>query len=730
MTNCRGERETVSGRRARRTGRGALLASAAFAVCAVLPAATEEAVAEDEQREETITVYGTSNPLPVFDYPGQVTVISRDTLELIQPSTMSDLLRDVPGLEFSGGPRRTGETPSIRGLGRENVLVLLDGARQSFISAHDGRFFLDPELVRSAEVVRGPASALYGSGAVGGVLAFETVDAADLLAEGEAFGVRLRTGYQSVNEEWLGSATVYGRQGPLDALASIGLRRSGDIELGSGADLPSDDEIATGLVKLGYDFTDAVSADISWQKFSNSAVEPNNGQGSAGTGDAVLDRDVDKDVTSEVWRAGLRFNPASDLIDTRLTVYSATTSVDEYDASISRTTLREIETSGVSLRNAARFDLGGLATTLTIGGDWYEDKQVGTDSEGAGGVRGGVPNGSAEFTGVFVQAEGELARPFGLPGRLIVIPGLRYDSFESRSELSPDVSSDEQISPRLAASYAPVNWLRLFASYSEGFRAPSLNQLYLDGVHFSVPHPILFNPGLGQFVFVSNNFVPNPDLKPESSETTEIGFGLDFQNVLTSGDRFQGKLSRFESEVGDLINLTVDFAYDPTCFAGPAFFPCTAGTTNSANIAGASLEGWEAEAVYDAAHWYGRLSFSSIEGTDNSTGSDIGTLTPDRLTIDAGLRLADWNARVGTRVQMADEFERRAVSGGVPSIVERRAGYVVLDLYASWRPEFAPRVRIDAGVDNILDHDYDRVFEGVSEPGRNFKIAVSWQFGQ
>ena len=76
MTNCRGERETVSGRRARRTGRGALLASAAFAVCAVLPAAAEEAVAEDEQREETITVYGTSNPLPVFDYPGQVTVIS------------------------------------------------------------------------------------------------------------------------------------------------------------------------------------------------------------------------------------------------------------------------------------------------------------------------------------------------------------------------------------------------------------------------------------------------------------------------------------------------------------------------------------------------------------------------------------------------------------------------------------------------------------------------------
>lgn len=707
-----------------------LLLSVSILAFSAFPAFADEPALEDERREDAVTVYGTSNPLPVFDYPGQVTVVGRDQLERIQPSAMSDLLRDVPGLEFSGGPRRTGETPSIRGLGRENVLILLDGARQSFISAHDGRFFLDPELVQTAEVVRGPASALYGSGAVGGVLAFETVDAADLLSEGESTGVRLRTGYQSVNEEWLSTVTVFGKRGGFDGVASFGIRNSGDIALGSGADLPSDDQIKTGLVKLGYEFSDSLSGDIAWQNFSNSAVEPNNGQGTGSTGDATLDRDVDKDITTETWRAGLVFDPASPLVDTRLTVYNAITSVDEFDASAFRTTLREIETNGVSLRNASHFELGPVDTTLTVGADWYEDKQIGTDSAAAGGVRGGVPNGRAEFTGIFAQIEAEITRPLGLPGRLIVIPGVRHDTFESSSDLSPETSSDNQVSPRLGASYAPAEWLRLFASYSEGFRAPSLNELYLDGVHFPVPHPVLFNPAMGRFVFVNNNFVPNPDLKPESSETVELGFGLDFDDLITGGDRFQGKVSYFESDISDLINLSVDFTYDPTCFSGPTFFPCTAGTTNSANIDGAMLNGWEVEASYEAPRWFGRLSASTLEGANVETGEDLGTLTPDRLALDAGLKLTAWNARVGTRIQLAGEFERRGLSGTELAVVESRPGYVVLDLYATWRPSFLDSVRIDAGVDNVFDHDYDRVFEGVSEPGRNFKVAASWQFGQ
>ena len=707
--------------------RSLLLASS---VLIANPAFAEtETEMEEERREETVTVYGTSNPIPVFEYPGQVSVIDRSEIDLRLPSTPSDLLRDVPGVEFSGGPRRTGEVPSIRGLSGENLLILVDGARQSFISAHDGRFFLDPGLLQRAEVVRGPASALYGSGAVGGVLAFETVDADDLLEEDQAWGARLRGGYQSVNNEHFATGTVYGQEGRIQGLASFGFRQSGDITLGSGVDLASDDEIDTGLVKIGYALSDALSTELSWQGFDNTAVEPNNGQGTAGTGDSLLDRDVNKSIESEILRWGGSFDPQSPWIDADLTAYRSDSSVDERDPTVPRTTVRKIETTGFGLRNAARFGLGSAQTVLTVGADWYKDEQTGLDTTSADGRRAGVPRGKSEFLGAFVQAETVVPDPLGLPGRITIIPGVRYDEFESEADLDAGENSDDAISPRFAVSYGPLSWFRIFGSYSEGFRAPSINELYLDGVHFPLPHPTLFNPRGGQFVFVNNNFVPNPDLKPEKSETVELGLGVDFRDVWQTGDRLQGKLSAYDSEVDDLINLSVDVTFDPTCFQPPAFFPCTAGTTESANVARADLDGVEAEFAYESARLYARATYTSIQGEDPETGADVGTLTPDRLALDVGTRLPKWNAQLGTRIQIADDFKRFDLNeAGTLEQVETRAGYVVLDLYASWQPTFANGLRLDLGVENVLDHDYDRVFQGVSEPGRNVKLAATYSF--
>jgi len=689
---------------------------------------SDEAI--DEEQADVITVYGTSNPLPAFDYPGQVSVITREDVDTFAPSSISDLLRDVAGLDFAGGPRRTGETPSLRGLSGENVLILLDGARQSFISAHDGRFFADPDLIQTAEVVKGPASALYGSGAVGGVLALETVDAADFLEGDETMGARLRGAYQSVNEETLASVTGFLRHDAFDGLVSLGARQSGDIALGSGADLPADDDIQTALVKGGYAFTNDLRAELSYQRFDNTAIEPNNGQGTSGTGDSILDRDVEKDIVSETWRLGVDFDPVSPWIDARLTIYDTANSVDEFDKTIPRTTVRDITTTGISARNAARFDWPGVETTLTLGGDWYRDEQTGTDTETADGTRGGVPNGESEFTGLFAQLEAVIDQPLGLPGELLVIPGVRYDSYESRSDIDPQANSDEAVSPRLAASYGPVSWFRVFGGYSEGFRAPSINELYLDDVHFSLPHPVLFNPAQGQFTFVNNNFVPNPDLIPEEATTIEIGAGVDFQSVIMRGDRLQGKLSYFDTEVENLINLSVDVSFDPTCFA-PPFFPCTAGVSRAANVDTAELDGFEGELRYDSDRFEASLTYASIEGVDVATGSDLGALTPDRLAVNAAVKLPEWDARIGTRIQVAEPFSRRVADGaGGFDVTDAREGYGVVDLYASWSPEALNGVRIDAGVNNVFDEDYERVFEGVSEPGRNVRIAASWRFGR
>ncbi len=172
---------------------------------------------------DAISVSATRDPGPAFSYPGMVTVIEREAIDGADPSSAGDLFRATPGVFFDGGPRRTGQVPSIRGAQGENVQVRIDGTRQNFISGHDGRFFLDPEMLGGAEVLRGPASSLYGSGAIGGVMSFRTLDTDDLLAPGETVGGRAKVGYQGVNDEFMTSLVAAGRpSADTDVVAGLG----------------------------------------------------------------------------------------------------------------------------------------------------------------------------------------------------------------------------------------------------------------------------------------------------------------------------------------------------------------------------------------------------------------------------------------------------------------------------------------------------------------------------
>ena len=107
---------------------------------------------------DTVSVTATLSPIAAFEYPGMVTVIDREQIQQRQPSSIDDVLKWVPNVEFTGGPRRTGEVPSIRGFSGPDVVIALDGARQNFNSGHDGRFFDEPTLLSEAEVLRGTSS--------------------------------------------------------------------------------------------------------------------------------------------------------------------------------------------------------------------------------------------------------------------------------------------------------------------------------------------------------------------------------------------------------------------------------------------------------------------------------------------------------------------------------------------------------------------------------------------
>ena len=690
---------------------------------------------------DTISVYATRNPIEAFDYPGQVTVVGKDVIEDFNPSTLADIFDAVPGSNIGGGPRRSGQTPDIRGLSGEGVLVLFDGARQSFLSGHDGRFFVDPDLVQAVEVVRGPTSALYGSGALGGVIALRTVTAADLLESGETASVKVGGGFQSVNDEWRITSTGAWRNqdNSLDVVGNFTLRNSGDIELGSGLTLPSDDEVLSSLFKTTFRASDSLTFSASWIRFGGDSIDPNNPQGNsiAGAGNGEVFRDID----SNTIRGGVNYAPiGSKLIDANLVGYYTRNIVEEDEVDTARLISREVETVGVALDNRSKFSFGAAAfgagadLTLTYGGEFYRDDQIGLDNTTADGTRGGVPNAKGTFYGLFAQAELAVNNPLGTPGVLTIIPAIRWDKFENEApgEASTD---DEATSPKVGVSYKPIEELIIFGNWAEAFRAPSFNEIYADNIHFRIPNlsvPGPFGP-FGPPAFVTNFFVPNPDLMPEESQTWEVGAGVDLNGILFDGDTFTAKGAYFQSDVTNLIDLDVNIPF--TCFLTPDILPpfappCGSGEafgniSQNVNVTNAEISGVEIEAYYDAAYFYLRGNFSSIDGRDIDNDEFVGILSPDTTFFDAGLKWPQADLRLGGRVTIGSDFDE------VNDPADARDGYTVGDIYLVWEPSRGPLegLRLDLGIDNISDTDYQIIAAGVSQPGRNFKAAISWQQG-
>ena len=129
---------------------------------------------------DTITVTPTRTESSVVDAMAGASVITSGEIKQQQPSSIADMLQNVPGVASEVTPNDPGQSINIRGMqdfGRVNILI--DGARQDYqISGHNanGTFYLDPQFVGQADIVRGPVSNIYGSGGIGGVVSFTTLE--------------------------------------------------------------------------------------------------------------------------------------------------------------------------------------------------------------------------------------------------------------------------------------------------------------------------------------------------------------------------------------------------------------------------------------------------------------------------------------------------------------------------------------------------------------------------
>ena len=162
-----------------------------------------------------VTVTATRTDHPIEDVPATVSVINEVEIERNLVKDIPGLVRYEPGISVSNNPGRFGPNGfNIRGIGGNRVLMQIDGIRLpdafdfgSFSSA--SRNSVDIDAIKSVEILRGPASSLYGSDAIGGVVSYITKDPEDYmsLTSKPVYG-SVKTGYASADKSWFGTATM------------------------------------------------------------------------------------------------------------------------------------------------------------------------------------------------------------------------------------------------------------------------------------------------------------------------------------------------------------------------------------------------------------------------------------------------------------------------------------------------------------------------------------------
>ena len=669
---------------------------------------------------DTLSVTATKTDGTAVDALAGSSVVTREQIDRLQPSRLADVLRDVPGVTTQENQNDPAQAINIRGLqdfGRVNVLI--DGARQDFqTSGHsaNGVFYLDPELVGGIDITRGPTATIYGSGAIGGVVAFRTRSIDDILAPDERAGVVQKQGFGTNGQRFLNSTALGARIGTAaDVFGQFVFRNNGAYRDGLGTPVrDTGNELTSGLAK--FNLRPAEGHEISGTALVQRFDFANAGTSNAGARFANA-------VQADTYTLGYRFaRPDVPLLDFSIRGYSTTTHNDltflqdtasgVYGLLGARAGSRltyDIETAGFDAHNTARFDTGALGHALTVGGDFVGNRVRTTDNAGGFGAAF-TPSGERSLAGAFVQDE------IRYGSWLRVIGALRYDTYALSGEAYR--SSGDRLSPKITVGVSPLPGIELYGTYAEGYRAPSITETLVQGIH---PFPAF-------------GILPNPALRPETAHNVEGGVNLKYNDVLVAGDVFRAKLNVFNNTVDDFINIQ---AVGPTYFvpaiAGipasvcariPGRFPCVIPVRSFQylNIAQAELEGVELEGAYDWGGGFVTLAATHTDGRNRATRQTLLTVPPDRISATLGLRFLDGDLTVASRLTFVEA--RTDLPAGTTILATKAYGLV--DLLASYVVNDG--LRADFILQNAFDKRYTQYLNALPSPGLTAKAAISIKF--
>lgn len=734
-----------------------LLSSTAVLTLSVGAAWAEEAADYAPSEVAPVTVIATRSELRTDEIPATVSVINAEDIEENLYTDIKDLVRFEPGVSVPTSPPRFNAALSgagrdgnsgftIRGMGGDRVLIVTDGIRMpdgfTFGAQNVGRGgYNDLDLMQRVEILRGPASALYGSDGVAGAVSFTTKDPEDML-RGQSFTARGRVGYSSADESWTEGLSLAGSNDALSGLLAYTRRDAQETE--NQGDNFSEDGSRTAPNPMDIS-SNAVLGKLVWRAAPNHRLRLTYDH---------YDSELSGDALSSRGPAAPPFQPNATLqvlgedeqqrdrisLDHRFTDFlgldrgswaiywqEATTrqfTFEDRDPAVDRT--RDVtfdnRVFGLNAEGQHTFGRGGaIEHRVTFGGDWSETRQE--------GVRGGTIPGAGEtfpnrpfpiteysLAGLFIQDE-----ILVLDGRLTVTPAVRYDWYELTPETDAlytdpvEGQSDAHVSPKLGVVYWPTEAFGLFANVAEGFKAPSPMQ-----VNNSFSNPL--------FGYVS---IPNPDLGPETS--TSVEGGLRFRNVRAAGGDARLQLSAFRSDYDGFISQIV---------VGGSFTPADPAIYQYVNLGSVTVHGLE---VRGDIAWDNGLSvttaFSYADDEQVEDGVRAALPGVDPIKLVAGLAYAEPTGRWGGQaiVTWSARKEDHETDGlGCYDTCFTGDDFTLLDLTAYWNVN--DKVTLRAGVFNVFDETYgwwsdiaglssaSAVLDAYTQPGRNFSVSLALRY--
>lgn len=672
---------------------------------------------------------------------------SKDSLLSKQATSVAAALEDIPNVDVRGGSRSIAQKPNIRGLSDNRVVQVVDGVRQNFDLAHRGSYFLPMSLIQEIEVIKGPSSSLWGSGALGGVVAMRTPNALDLLKNNDKFGVKIRQGYQTANNLSERDASVFAANDKFDVLISAFYNNADNLRIGKGNKLNNTAyKQFGGLAKFGWQINDANRVELSHRETRFKQTAPSNNEvENELTNEKIIDQInefhgskdgfppvakspsetlkfysgvktrfgsvsylSDQQIPDQSTVFNYYLTPDNPYLNTHIVLYNNKTIEKEQRKVSGVKDQTKLTTRGINLRNSSELS----HISFVYGVDYMRDKistERGTNSSDAQ-FRAEPYNANSNTTGVYLIAHIPL---FG--EKLLLSPSVRYDHYDTSSKTVK--YKDNHLSPATKLTWKVTNWLDFSAKYNEAFRAPSMQERFVSGSHFGANLA-------GKYAV--NKFVANPNLRPETAKNKEITANLHFDSLFKQGDKFKIEATYFRNDVKDFINLKIfnDASANTSKNANTngAFLPTK---SQYQNITNARLSGIELQAQYQTERLTLFTNYGSTKGKDKDSGEALSNIAASKIGVGVNYALVKDKFTVGATVTHYAAQRRVPKDHAVtyPS-------YILTDLRATYAPLKGEwkNLRLDFALENLFDRKYQPAFSLMEGTGRNAKISAVYSF--